>query len=264
MSITTKTKIISLANHKGGVGKTSSTINIGAGLSMNKKKVLLIDLDPQANLSLSLGITNPKASIYDLLTQSASINNVKVSCAPNLDLIPSHLDLSGAELELASEGGREFILKELLSSIEGDYDYILIDCPPSIGLLTLNALTASTEVYIPVQAEFLATQGMNKLHEIIEKVKKRLNPTLEIGGVFLTQFDNRKILNKDVASTLKNSFSEKIFETKIRENVAVAEAPVQGVDIFRYQPKSIGAVDYMALTKEILKRHKNSLKLTKV
>lgn len=253
-------RVISIANHKGGVGKTSSTINLGAGLSMHKKRVLLVDLDPQANLSLSLGISNPRNSIYDVLCQGFSIQDVRIECTPTLHIIPSHLDLSGAELELASEGGREFILKEILTAIQHEYDYVLIDCPPSIGLLTLNALTASSEVYIPVQSEFLATQGISKLSQIIEKIKKRLNPSLEIGGVFLTQYDNRKILNKDVAFSLKDAFKAKVFETKIRENISIAEAPVAGLDIFRYEPKSIGASDYMALTKEILKKHEESLK----
>jgi len=177
-----------------------------------------------------------------------------VNSAPNLDVVPSTLDLSGAELELSSETGREFFLKDLLDTIKKKYDYVLIDCPPSLGLLTLNALTASDEVFIPLQAQFLATQGLAKLNDIVEKIKKRQNQKLVIGGVFLTQYDDRKILNRDVAKAVSNFFPDKIFKTKIRDNIALGEAPSAGVDMFRYDAKSYGAVDYLALTKEMLKR----------
>lgn len=249
-------KVISLANHKGGVGKTCSTVNIGAGLSKRGKRVLLIDLDPQSNLSLSLGIRDPKKSIYSCLVGKSSISEVIIESTKNLFVVPASLDLSGAELELASEAGRELILKEIIAPIKSKYDFILIDCPPSLGLLTLNALTASDEVYIPLQAQFLATQGLVKLNEIIEKVKRKLNKGLEIGGVFLTQYDKRKILNRDVAETVENFFQEKVFKTRIRDNISLGEAPSSGLDIFRYSPNSPGAIDYLALTKEMISRQK--------
>lgn len=250
-------KVISFANHKGGVGKTCSCVNLGAGISnfgKQGKHVLLIDLDPQANLSLSLGIREADKSIYEALLGKCTLTQTLVKVSDKLHVVPATLDLSGAELELASETGRELILKDLIDPIKNKYDFILIDCPPSLGLLTLNALTASDQVYIPLQAQFLATQGLAKLNEVIEKVKKKLNKKLEIGGVFLTQYDNRKVLNRDVAETVENFFKEKVFKTRIRDNIALGEAPSAGIDIFRYNPKSPGAVDYLALTKEMLSR----------
>jgi chromosome partitioning protein len=250
-------RVISFSNHKGGVGKSCSCVNLGAGISnfgKQGKQVLLIDLDPQANLSLSLGILKAEKSIYEALTGKCSLKDTIVRVSERLHVVPATLDLSGAELELAAETGRELILKDLIDEVKNKYDFILIDCPPSLGLLTLNALTASDQVYIPLQAQFLATQGLAKLHEVIEKVKKKLNKKLEIGGVFLTQYDNRKVLNRDVASTVEDFFKEKMFKTRIRDNVALAEAPSAGVDIFRYNPKSPGAIDYLALTKEIVAR----------
>lgn len=244
-------KVISLSNHKGGVGKTTSTINIGAGLNKLKKKVLLIDLDPQANLSQSLGVMEPERTIYGALKGEYELEPLEI--IPGLDLIPSTLDLSGAEVELSGEAGREYILKELIDPLRGSYDYILIDSPPSLGLLTINAFTASDEVYIPLQAQYLALQGLTKLIEVIEKIKRRLNKDLKLGGVFITQFDGRKVLNRDVVETIKSHYKEKLFKTAIRDNIALAEAPTQGLDIFRYNPKSYGAEDYLSLCKEMLK-----------
>lgn len=244
-------KVISLSNHKGGVGKTTSTINIGAGLNKLKKKVLLIDLDPQANLSQSLGIMEPERTIYGALKGEYELEPLET--IPGLDLIPSTLDLSGAEVELSGEAGREYILKELIDPLRGSYDYILIDSPPSLGLLTINAFTASDEVYIPLQAQYLALQGLTKLIEVIDKIKRRLNKELNLGGVFITQYDRRKVLNRDVVETIKSHYKEKLFKTAIRDNIALAEAPTQGLDIFRYNPKSYGAEDYLSLCKEITK-----------
>ena len=249
--------IISISNHKGGVGKTTSVINIGAGLSKLGKKVLLIDLDPQANLSQSLGLIDQEPNIYTYL-KGISINYrtpVKpIEVIKKLDVIPSTLDLSGAEVELSSEAGREYILRELIEPLRGSYDYILIDSPPSLGLLTINALTASDEVLIPLQAQYLALRGLTKLLEIIEKIKKRLNKELKVGGVFITQYDQRKILNRDVAQTIEAHFKDEVFKTRIRDNIALAEAPAQSLDIFRYQPKSYGAQDYLSLSRELVKR----------
>ena len=243
-------KIIAMSNHKGGVGKTTSAANIGAGLSEMKKKVLLIDLDPQANLTQSLGITDPEYDVYGALKGEYPLKTIELK--ENLYLVASTLDLSGAELELSTEAGREYILNELLGEIASDFDYVIIDCPPSLGLLTINALTTADEVYIPLQAHFLPLQGLSKITEVIEKVKRRLNHKLKIGGVFVTQYDKRKILNRDVAETIQEYFQEKVFTTKIRDNIALAEAPTAGLDIFRYSPKSHGATDYKALCEEII------------
>lgn len=246
-------KVISISNHKGGVGKTTSTINIGSGLAALGNRVLLIDLDPQANLSQSLGITHPGSTIYGALRGEYALEPIEVF--KDVDVVPSSLDLSGAEVELSAEAGREYILKELLEPLRASYDYILIDSPPSLGLLTINAFTASDEVLIPLQAEFLALQGLAKLLEVIEKIKKRLNKALEVGGVFITQYDSRKVLNRDVASTIEAHFKEKLFKTRIRANVALAEAPSVGRDIYTYAPKSKGAEDYFSLSKEVNKRN---------
>ena len=209
-------KVISISNHKGGVGKTTSTINIGAGLNKLGKKILLIDLDPQANLSQSLGLQDQNPNIYTHLKQIStgyrtSIRPVVI--LPGLDVIPSTLDLSGAEVELSSEAGREYILRELIEPLKGRYDYILIDSPPSLGLLAINALTASDEVFIPLQAQYLALQGLTKLMEIIDKIKKRLNKELNVGGVFITQYDSRKILNRDVVNSIRAHFKDCLLYT---------------------------------------------------
>jgi chromosome partitioning protein len=245
-------KVLSISNHKGGVGKTTSAINIGAGLNKLGKKVLLIDLDPQANLSQSLGLTNQEKTIYGALKGDYKLEPIVV--LKGLDVIPSTLDLSGAEIELSSEPGREYILKELIEAIRSDYDYIIIDSPPSLGLLTINSFTAADEILIPLQAQFLAMQGLAKLVEVVEKIKSRLNKELKMGGVFITQYDGRKVLNRDVVETINAHFKSEVFKTKIRDNIALAEAPAQGLDIFRYNAKSNGAEDYMNLAKEIIKR----------
>lgn len=245
-------KIISISNHKGGVGKTTSAINIGAGLNILGKKVLLIDLDPQANLSQSLGLIDQEKNIYGALKGDYKLEPISV--LKGLDVIPSTLDLSGAEIELSSEPGREYILKELIEEVRDSYDYIIIDSPPSLGLLTINSFTAADEILIPLQAQFLAMQGLAKLVEVVEKIKSRLNKSLKIGGVFITQYDGRKVLNRDVVESINTHFKSEVFETKIRDNIALAEAPAQGLDIFRYNSKTNGAEDYLNLAKEIIKR----------
>lgn len=245
-------RIISVSNHKGGVGKTTSTINIGAGLNKLGKSVLLIDLDPQANLSQSLGIMEPERTIYGALRGEYKITPIEV--LKGLDVVASTLDLSGAEVELSGEPGREYILKEVIEPLKSSYDFIFIDTPPSLGLLTINALTASQEVYIPLQAQYLALQGLTKLLELVGRINSRLNKDLTIGGVIVTQYDSRKVLNRNVATTIEGNFKN-VFNTKIRDNVALAEAPIQGVDIFRYQPKSYGAEDYLSLSQEIVNRY---------
>ncbi|OQY03857.1 MAG: chromosome partitioning protein ParA [Bacteroidetes bacterium 4572_117] len=247
-------KIIACSNHKGGVGKTTSVVNIGAGLAILKKKVLLVDLDPQANLTQSYGVNKPDYTIYEALKGEHELMPIKID--KYLDIVASTLDLSGAEMELSSEAGREYIFTELIDPIRNNYDYIFIDCPPSLGLLTINALTSADELYIPLQPHYLAIKGLTKIIEVTDKVKKRLNKQLEITGVFVTQFDKRKILHRDVVDTINTYFQQKVFNTKIRDNIALAEAPSMGLDIFRYNKKSYGAEDYMKLCKEIIKRQK--------
>ena len=247
-------KVISISNHKGGVGKTTSAINIGAGLNKLGKKILLIDLDPQANLTQSLGLINQDRNIYGALRGEYKLQPIEI--LKGLDIIPSTLDLSGAEIELSSEPGREYILKELIEPLRSSYDFIIIDSPPSLGLLTINSFTASDEILIPLQAQYLALQGLAKLVEVVDKIKGRLNKGLKVGGVFITQYDNRKVLNRDVVETIQAHFKDEVFNTKIRDNIALAEAPAQGLDIFRYSSKSYGAEDYLALSKEVLKRSK--------
>lgn len=241
--------IISLLNHKGGVGKTTSAINIGAALVKLGKKVLLVDLDPQANLTVSLGIPRQKVTIYENMRGEAEIQPFIVK--EGFHVVSSSLDLSGAEMELINEAGREYILRELFEPLKEEYDYIIIDCPPSLGLLTLNALTTSNYVVVPMQTEFLALQGLAKIKQITDKVRFRLNKNLQIGGVIATMYDNRKVLNRDILSTIIKYFGDKVFKTMIRENVSLAEAPSQHKDIFDYAPSSNGADDYLKLAKEM-------------
>jgi chromosome partitioning protein len=239
-------KTISIANFKGGVGKTTSTINIGAALQQAGKKVLLIDLDPQFNLTQSLGVSDAQRPVYGSLRGEYPLSPIRIM--EGLDLIPSSLELIKAEIELAAEFKREDILNRLLANLTPQYDYILLDCPPSLGLLTINAFVASDDIYVPVEAEFLALKGYAVLSEAIGRIG------LTIDKVFVTKYDGRKILNRNVLDTIQGSLGDAAFQTTIRENVALAEAPTQGLDIFRYAPRSIGADDYRALTVEIMAR----------
>ena len=247
------TNIIAIANHKGGVGKTTSSQNIAVGLSRLKQKVLLIDLDPQANLSDAFGYEDVELSIYDALTEKGKLPLHHVS--EYLHFIPSNLDLSVAEVELSGVTGREYILKDVISPIVDNYDYVLIDCPPSLGLLTINALTASTEVYIPLDSQYFSMKGLDKLMYIINQIKKRLNKEVDVTGVFLTQYDQRVVVNKNVANMIENYFPNKVFKTRIRRNIALVEAPIEDKDIYQYAPQSNGALDYMSLTEEIFNAH---------
>ncbi len=254
------TRIISIVNQKGGVGKTTSTINIAAALSGLGKKVLVIDLDPQGNLSQSLGIQaeDLENTIYQLLREITTVEEV-IYKHEKFDVIPTNIGLSGAELELSGVAGREFLLKEGLQEIsEGIYDYILIDCSPSLGVLTLNALVASQEVFIPVQTQFLSLQGISQLLKTIEMVKDRLNKNIEITGVILTMYDKRRRLDNEVCQKVEEYFDTKLFKTKIRNSTSLAEAPSHGQDIFDYKITSEGAKNYLALTKEIIKQKTKS------
>jgi chromosome partitioning protein len=239
-------KTISIANFKGGVGKTTSTINIGAAIHQAGKRVLLLDLDPQFNLTQSLGVTDVERPVYGSLRGEYPLTPITIM--DGLDLIPSSLELIKAEIELAAEFKRENILDRLLANLTPQYDYILLDCPPSLGLLTINAFVASDDIYVPVEAEFLALKGYAVLSEAIGRIG------LTIDKVFVTKYDGRKILNRNVLDTIQGSLGDAAFKTCIRENVALAEAPTQGLDIFRYAPKSIGADDYRALALEIMSR----------
>jgi len=242
------TKVITLANFKGGVGKTTSAINIGAGLSSKGKKTLLVDLDPQFNLTQSLGDRELERTVYEALTGKRELLPVEVD--NKLHVIPSSLDLIKAEIELSGEFKREFILSKLIEPIKANYDFIIIDCPPALGLLTLNSFVASDLIFIPIEAEYLALKGYSILREAIVKVG------LQIDRVFITKFDGRKVLNRNVADSIRETLDGKVFKTVIRDNIALAEAPAKGVDIFRYDKNSTGAQDYLNLVKEILKEYK--------
>ncbi|HEY6143770.1 MAG TPA: ParA family protein [Flavobacterium sp.] len=253
------TKIIAICNRKGGVGKTTSTINIAASLNLKKKKVLVIDLDPQANLTQSLGVTEKQATENNIYEALFNVYEPKpIEIIKGLFVIPSTLDLAGAESDLLKDITHcHFYLKDLIDEIKHNYDYVLIDCLPSLGLLVANAFVAADEILIPVQSEYMATQGLNELFDLIGKVKKILNPSIEVGGLFMTRYDNRKTLNKAIFNYIKEEYPDKIFITKIRDNVAISESSLSKIDIFRYNSKSHGAEDYQELTNEIIKRHKN-------
>ncbi len=257
-------RIIAIVNHKGGVGKTTTTINLGTALAKLKKKVLLIDMDPGAHATYGLGILahRRERTVYDLMRGRAPVDEIKVEIAldqENLDLIPASIELAEAEVQLSGLPGREFLLKEALDEVRS-YDYIFIDCPPSLAVLTLNAMVAAKEVFIPLQTEYLAMQGLGKLLETVKIVKHRLNRDLEITGVLATRYDKRKILNREVVNRIKEHFGDKVFDVQIRENISLAESPSHGLTIFEYFPGSYGAEDYMALAKEVLNRGKNGRK----
>lgn len=246
---------IALINQKGGVGKTTSTINAGAGLARLGRRVLLVDLDPQAHLTYALGIAahEQKATVYELLKNEAGLADVILDRGDRLRLIPSSLDLSGAEMALSGVAGREFLLREALEPLT-ESDYVLIDCPPSLGLLTINALTTAQEVYIPVQTEFLALQGMSTLLQTVEVVQRRLNREIQLAGIIATRYDSRKTLNREVVDKIREYIGDKLFNTLIRDNVSLAEAPSHGQTIFEYKRNSNGAADYLALSREIIER----------
>lgn len=247
------TRIIAIVNQKGGVGKTTTAINLAAALFIKGKHSLLVDMDPQASLSASLGIRNAAPTAYDIMTGHTTAQEAVISCA-GYDVIPAGPQLVGADLELAATAGREYILREKLDPLASGYDYIFIDCPPGLGLLTLNALTASGEVFIPLQAEYLALDGMARLLETVDLVRRRLNQRLKVSGIIITRYDQRRRLNRDIIETIKNHFPGIVFEQPIRENISLAEAPSYGQHIFEYQKSSTGAADYSALADEILSR----------
>ena len=244
--------IIAIANHKGGVGKTTSAANIGAALARKGKRTLLIDLDAQQNLTFFFLKDEVEVSIYDALTGKAALPIIQIK--ENLYLTPSSIDLARAELDLSARIAREGILKNLLQPIAQDYDFILLDCPPSLGIVTYNALVAANALYITLTAEALPYKGLTMLEDVVGEIQA-LNRELSISGVFITRYNNRN-LNNIVVEQIRERYGSKVFSTKIRENIALAEAPLEGEDIFTYAPDSNGAKDYDSLAEEILSRWK--------
>jgi chromosome partitioning protein len=242
-------RIISILNHKGGTGKTTTTLNLGKALSMIGYHILLIDLDAQANLSQSLGFEDEKETISEVFEQKLQELPIR-KITDTLYIVPASLDLSAVEPGMYSNINSYFLLKSLLERIKGTYDFILIDCPPSLGIFTQNALIASNSVLITVQAQFLALKGLDTVNNLIISVREKLNQSIVIQGLVITQTNHTK-LNKDIVSSLKETFKEKVYGTTIRQNVAIAEASANRQDIFSYSPESFGAIDYMNLAKEI-------------
>lgn len=248
--------IIAFVNQKGGVGKTTTALNVGAGLAREGKKVLLIDTDPQGSLTISAGIQlkDGDPTVYEVLKGTDINTAIQTVKSGKYNILPADIMLSGADIELSSVPGREMILREAIGQLKKDYDYILIDCPPSLSIITLMGLTAANSVIVPVQAQYLALNGMAQLIDTINLIRKRMNPQLEIGGVLATLYDPRKLSDREVLENITTAFPDKIFKTTISSGVALAEAPSFGKDIFEYKPKSKGAEQYKALVTEIIQR----------
>ena len=254
-------RIIAVVNQKGGVGKTTTTINLAAALTLKGKKVLLIDMDPQGNAATGLGV--PRASrettIYDVLVDGVAMSEATMETSvPGLKLIPSHVDLAGAELEIGDRAGRTTILRDAINEVSSHYDYVLIDCPPSLNLLTVNALSASRSVLVPLQCEFFALEGLSQLLQTIEMAKARINPDLVIDGVMLTMYDPRNRLSAQVAADVRKHLGRAVFQTMIPRNVRIAEAPAFGKPGLMYDPHCTGSKAYKALATEMLSRHSKS------
>lgn len=251
-------KIIAIANQKGGVGKTTTSINLAASLGVLEKKVLLIDADPQANATSGIGIDVEFVEIgtYQLLEHSNTAKEAVVKTeTPNLDIIPAHIDLVAIEIELVDKDAREYMLKKALIDIKNDYDFIIIDCAPSLGLLTLNALTAADAVIIPIQCEYFALEGLGKLLNTIKSVQKIHNPQLDIEGLLLTMYDSRLRLSNQVVEEVQKHFNDMVFQTIIQRNVRLSEAPSYGESIIKYDASSKGATNYLSLAKEIINKN---------
>ncbi|MFT4445628.1 ParA family protein [Parvimonas sp. G1967] len=250
-------RVISIFNQKGGVGKTTTVVNLASALGFNKKKVLVIDMDPQGNSTSGLGIEEPDITVYDVLTHEQDINNaIQKTKSKNVDIIPANSDLCGLEIELLSVEKKEYLLKEEIGKIPQNYDFIIIDCPPSLGIMSINALVSSHSVLIPIQCEYYALEGVSQLMNTVNIIRKGLNPELEIEGVLLTMYDSRNNLSEDVKRETENYFKDKLFDTVIPRNIRLAEAPSFGESIIYYDKNSKGAIAYLSLAKELIKNRR--------
>lgn len=251
-------KIIAVVNQKGGVGKTTTAVNLAAALGLQKQKVLMVDIDPQGNCTSGFGIEkqNLEVSSYDILIdQEPAKNAILTTKFRNVDLLPASMDLAGAELELVDIPERQTRLKKALAAVKEDYDYILLDCPPSLGLITLNALTASDTFLVPIQCEYYALEGLSQLLNTVKTIKRLYNPSIDLEGVVLTMFDNRLNLTQQVVAEVKKYFPNKVFETAIPRNVRLSEAPSFGMPVLYYDRGSRGSMAYIALARELIKKN---------
>jgi len=252
-------KIIAIANQKGGVGKTTTTVNLAAALGVLEKKVLLIDADPQANATSGLGIDVDSVEFgsYQLLEHTKTAEEtIMETSSPNVEVIPAHIDLVAIEIELVDKDEREYMMKKAVADLKNKYDYILIDCAPSLGLLTLNALTAADSVIIPIQCEYFALEGLGKLLNTVKSVQKIHNPDLDIEGMLLTMYDSRLRLSNQVVEEVRKHFEDMVFDTVIQRNVRLSEAPSYGESIIKYDASSKGAANYLNLANEVVKKNK--------
>lgn len=248
-------KVFVFVNQKGGVGKTTSAINLGAYIALAGKKVLLVDFDSQGNMSSGVGLSKEKPTVYELIAEKNTLQEVvKHTAVENLDAIPASIDLSGAAIELVDQNKREYYLKNALEPLISVYDFILIDCPPSLGILTLNGLAAADAVLIPMQCEYFALEGISLLLQTVKKVQRGINPKLSIGGIFFTMYDSRTRLAQDVVLQVKSYFKDSVFNTIIPRNVRLSEAPSHGQPICLYEPNCAGARGYQKLAEEVIAR----------